>query len=125
MGDRFNSFYREHQHPFVDAMVNTLTESFARSRRLPLPSMVYSKQDKFFQDNIDEMVAVSKELMDARRKNPSDKKDLLNAMMKGKDPKTGEGLDDDTIIKNMITFLIAGKFGDNIYPMPTFGSDNI
>lgn len=87
--------------------------------------MVYSKQDKFFQDNIDEMVAVSKELMDARRKNPSDKKDLLNAMMKGKDPKTGEGLDDDTIIKNMITFLIAGKFGDNIYPMPTFGSDNI
>ena len=59
------------------------------------------------------MVTVATDLIAARRKNPSDKKDLLNAMLKGKDPKTGEGLNDDVIIKNMITFLIAGEFQDD------------
>ncbi|KAJ4401361.1 hypothetical protein N0V91_008025 [Didymella pomorum] len=108
MGDRFNSFYREHQHPFVDAMVGTLTESFTRSRRLPLPSMVYSAQDKAFQLDVDRLVQISQELLTTRRAHPSDKKDLLNAMIKRRDPKTGEGLDDPTIIRNMITFLIAG-----------------
>ena len=109
MGDRFNSFYREQQHPFVDAMVGTLTESFARSRRLPLPSMVYSARDKAFQLDIDKLVEVSQELLTARRAHPTDKKDLLNAMINGRDPRTGEGLDNPTIIRNMITFLIAGQ----------------
>ncbi|USP77066.1 fatty acid hydroxylase [Curvularia clavata] len=108
MGDRFNSFYREQQHPFVDAMVGTLTKSFARSRRLPLPPMVYAARDKAFQLDIDKLVQVSQELLTARRTHPTDKKDLLNAMINGRDPKTGEGLDDPTIIRNMITFLIAG-----------------
>ncbi|KAF1929899.1 fatty acid hydroxylase [Didymella exigua CBS 183.55] len=108
MGDRFNSFYREQQHPFVDAMVGTLTESFARSRRLPLPALVYSTQDKMFQLDIEKLVQVSEELLNARRAHPTEKKDLLNAMLLGRDPKTGEGLDDGTIVRNMITFLIAG-----------------
>ncbi|CAN9276324.1 unnamed protein product [Alternaria sp. RS040] len=108
MGDRFNSFYREHQHPFVDAMVGTLSGSFARSRRLPLPSMVYTGQDKVFQSDIDKLIEISKELLVSRRSHPTDKKDLLNSMILGRNPKTGEGLDDETIIRNMITFLIAG-----------------
>ncbi|KAH8621485.1 hypothetical protein IG631_23886 [Alternaria alternata] len=109
MGDRFNSFYREHQHPFVDAMVGTLSGSFARSRRLPLPSMVYTGQDKVFQSDIDKLIEISKELLVSRRSHPTDKKDLLNSMILGRNPKTGEGLDDETIIRNMITFLIAGQ----------------
>jgi cytochrome P450/NADPH-cytochrome P450 reductase len=43
-----------------------------------------------------------------RRANPTDTKDLMNAMVNGKDPKTGEALSEDSIIDNMITFLIAG-----------------
>lgn len=45
-----------------------------------------------------------------RRANPVDKKDLLNAMLHGKDPQSGKGLDDQGIQNNMITFLIAGVF---------------
>lgn len=36
-----------------------------------------------------------------RRKHPIDKDDLLNAMLLQKDPKTGEGLPDDAIVKNV------------------------
>jgi cytochrome P450/NADPH-cytochrome P450 reductase len=32
----------------------------------------------------------------------------MNAMVNGKDPKTGEPLTEDSIVDNMITFLIAG-----------------
>ena len=33
--------------------------------------------------------------------NPTDKKDLLNSMLFGKDPVTGEGLSDDNIRNNV------------------------
>ena len=43
-----------------------------------------------------------------RRDNPTEKKDLLNAMIYGKDPKTGSTMRDDLIAANMQTFLVAG-----------------
>ncbi len=33
-GYRFNSFYAEQMHPFVDAMVRSLAEAGARARQL-------------------------------------------------------------------------------------------
>ncbi|EXM18563.1 Flavoprotein pyridine nucleotide cytochrome reductase [Fusarium oxysporum f. sp. vasinfectum] len=108
MGTRFNSFYHEEQHAFVNGMVSILAECFARSRRPPLPQAFFSKQDRAFKEDIDKLVSIAKELLDARRRHPTPRKDLLNAMINNKDPKTGESLDDQTIIRNMITFLIAG-----------------
>lgn len=110
MGDRFNSFYHEEQHPFVNSMVGTLKEAFTRTRRLPVPSSFYTKQDKAFEDDIEICQRTARELLEARRANPSDKKDLLNAMINAKDPKTGEQLSDVVIIRNMQTFLIAGTY---------------
>ena len=51
---------------------------------------------------------VAVEVIARRRANPTDKKDLLNAILFGKDPQTGERLTDESIMNNMITFLIAG-----------------
>jgi len=56
------------------------------------------------------MKKVAGEVVAERRAHPSEKKDLLNAMIKGRDPKTGESLTNESIMNNMITFLIAGKF---------------
>lgn len=109
MGTRFNSFYHEAQHPLVDAMINILIESFARSRRPPLPKAFFAKRDKSFSEDIATLEGITKDLLAERRAHPTEKKDLLNAMINNKDPKTGEQLDDTTIIRNMITFLIAGK----------------
>jgi cytochrome P450 / NADPH-cytochrome P450 reductase len=39
-------------------------------------------------------------VLDDRRENPIGKDDLLSKMMFGKDPKSGEGLSDDSIIRN-------------------------
>ena len=33
---RFNSFYRESNHPFVDAMVGALSGAMSQVRRLPI-----------------------------------------------------------------------------------------
>lgn len=108
MGVRFNSFYHEHQHPFVNAMSGMLSESFARSRRPAFAGFVYQSQEQKYRADIAELETVSRELLESRRRNPTDKKDLLNSMILNRDPKTGEQLDDDAIIRNMITFLIAG-----------------
>ncbi|OAG40178.1 hypothetical protein AYO21_05656 [Fonsecaea monophora] len=108
MGTRFNSFYTEDMHPFVHAMVGVLTGAGERARRPPLPSYFYQAADKKFQDNVDLMLKISTDLVKHRRENPTDKKDLLNAMLYNKDPQTGENLSNESIAYNMITFLIAG-----------------
>ena len=110
MGDRFNSFYQEDQHSFVHAMMGVLDQSLARTRRLPLPSSFYAKQDQNFQVDIKKCQSTARDLLEARRTRPNDKKDLLNAMINAKDPKTGEKLSDESIINNMVTFLVAGMF---------------
>ena len=108
MDKRFNSFYSDKLHPFVDAMVDFLLESGRRPRRTRLESLLYPSYDRQYQQDIALMRKVAEQVIAHRRANPSDKKDLLNAMLFGKDPKTGERLSDDNIMNNMITFLIAG-----------------
>lgn len=108
MGTRFNSFYHEGQHPFVKAMSGMLAGSFSRARRPAMTSFLYQREDRQYQENIDTLETVARQLLEDRKANPTDKKDLLNAMILNKDPKTGETLPDDNIIRNMITFLIAG-----------------
>lgn len=109
---RFNSFYKDKLHPFVDSMIGVLTEAANRSGR---PSwmnwMQWSANKKFDEENA-YLHQVAAELLEKRRENPTDKKDLLNAMILRKDPVTGKGLSDETIKDNMITFLIAGKGRD-------------
>lgn len=108
-GTRFNSFYREGLHPFVTAMVGMLKTSGDRTCSLSfmrdLPS---SKNSKYWED-IASLRVMAREMIDRRRAHPeNDKKDLMNALILGRDPETGQGLSDESIINNMITFLIAG-----------------
>lgn len=108
MDKRFNSFYREDMHPFVDAMTEFLVESGARNRKTRLEMLLNRAPQIQYEKNIALMRSVAQEVIDRRRKTPSDKKDLLNALLLGKDPKTGERMTDESIMDNMITFLIAG-----------------
>ncbi|TVY52167.1 Bifunctional cytochrome P450/NADPH--P450 reductase [Lachnellula cervina] len=108
MGTRFNSFYHESPHPFVDAMLGLLSESGARAFRPSLATYFMGSVQKKYDADIATLRGIAGDLAAERRAHPDDKKDLLNAMLKGKDPKTGEGLTDESIINNMITFLIAG-----------------
>lgn len=111
MGKRFNSFYKQQMHPFVGAMVGFLTESGRRHNRTRLERMLNSAPERQYQADIALMRSVAAEVVTDRRANPVDKKDLLNAMLFGKDLKTGQGLTDDSIMNNMLTFLVAGTIG--------------
>lgn len=108
MGKRFNSFYSEEMHPFVGAMVRFLVESGMRPRKTRLESFLWREPERQYWKDIEYMKGVCKELIEHRRANPVEKKDLLNAMLFGRDPKTKERLTDESVVNNMITFLIAG-----------------
>ena len=91
------------------------TSLSASSDRLKLGSMIrkmmpWDKSTEKVQHDRQYMSQIAKELVQVRRDNPTDKRDLLNAMVKGKDPKTGDTMPDGLISSNMITFLIAGAF---------------
>ena len=107
---RFNSFYSNEMHPFVGAMVGALKESGQRARRPGLVSNLMLSTTRQYQADADLMCGVAKELIDERRRDPkgAEKRDLLNLMLNGVDPVTGEKLDDENIGYQMITFLIAG-----------------
>ena len=63
-----------------------------------------------FQADKELMDKVARELIAERRRDPkgNEKNDLLNLMLNGVDPVTGEKLSDENIGYQMITFLIAG-----------------
>ena len=111
---RFNSFYRETNHPFVRAMVNSLSTAMAQLRRLPFERLIRGGQDRAFANDIDFMNQMVDRIIQDRREgrerqgNAKAKTDLLNSMLEGVDRKTGERLDDLNIRYQIITFLIAG-----------------
>lgn len=105
MDYRFNSFYAEQMHPFVDAMVNVLTESGSRIRRPGFLAALYRKEEYQYWKDVKYLRELSDELVQNRKKHPGGRKDLLHAMLHGKDPRDGSSLSDASIIDNMITFL--------------------
>ncbi|KAI1424799.1 bifunctional P-450:NADPH-P450 reductase [Xylaria sp. FL1777] len=107
MGFRFNSFYSKEMHPMIEAMGGFLVESGKRPTRV-LPSFFYRADDAKYWNDIAVLRDTAQEVLEARKKNPENRKDLLNAMLNGVDPKTGKHMSDSSIIDNLITFLIAG-----------------
>lgn len=105
---RFNSFYQDELHPFVDAMMSSLTEAGIRSRRPPFINKLRKKAARQFDKDTELLYGVSDQLIAERRKRPVDKPDLLNRMLEAVDPVTGERLSDENIRYQMVTFLIAG-----------------
>lgn len=109
MDFRFNSFYQEELHSFIKAM-NNILEARSNSqqlftilqRLLPSHSEQLRKDDEYQNE-------LCRQLVQHRRDNPTEKKDLLNAMIHGRDPRTGETMRDELIGAQMRTFLVAGK----------------
>jgi cytochrome P450/NADPH-cytochrome P450 reductase len=108
MSYRLNSFYTDTSPPFVKAMVDFLKECFARSNRPSVVMALKHGASAKYEEDIKTMKALADRIVSDRRAHPADRKDLLNTMLTGKDPKTGQGLTDDNITRNLLTFLIAG-----------------
>lgn len=108
MGFRFNSYYSPVLHPFIQSMGDFLTEAGNRPNRLPFSSWFYRGQDDKFTSDIEVLRKTAKGVLDERKKRPSDRRDLLTAMLEGVDSQTGLKMTDESIMDNLITFLIAG-----------------
>src|SRR6184192_3659111 len=107
---RFNSFYREDYHPFVESLVRSL-ETIMLTRGLPLEGLWLRNRNRDLANDVAFMNAMVDEIVAERRGNAEaaeGKKDMLGAMMTGVDRATGTQLDDINIRYQINTFLIAG-----------------
>ncbi len=107
---RFNSFYQNEMHPFVAAMVDALDEAGQRTRRPEVVTQLKLGAKRRYEASQALLAKVAEELIAERRADPDGaaKSDLLNVMLNGVDPVTGEKLSDENIRFQMVTFLIAG-----------------
>ncbi|MFW5438051.1 bifunctional cytochrome P450/NADPH--P450 reductase [Paenibacillus apiarius] len=106
---RFNSFYRDQPHPFVTSMVRALDEAMNQAQRLGIQDKLMIKTRRQFMQDIDVMFSlVDKIIAERKARGHQETDDLLAHMLQGKDPDTGEALDDANIRYQIITFLVAG-----------------
>ena len=108
---RFNSFAREDMHPFVQSLARILSGLGQAATRSSLETTLRFRQRWQRQEDFDLMFSTVDRLIKERKASGEEgakKNDLLNAMLNGIDPQTGEKLDDVNIRYQIMTFLIAG-----------------
>ncbi|WP_433030038.1 bifunctional cytochrome P450/NADPH--P450 reductase [Actinomycetospora sp. CA-053990] len=106
-GYRFNSFYRDSQHPFVEAMMESLSESLKRQQMLPVQVKLRRGAQRRFLANAKYMDETIDTIVKERRASGEPGNDLLGHMLVGTD-KQGNTLPDHNIVAQCGTFLIAG-----------------
>ena len=104
---RFNSFYRDSDHPFVAAMMGALHETQARQRLLPTAIKLRRRAQR--QTDCRQRVHGRHGRQDPRggRASGEPGTDLLGHMLVGTD-KQGNTLPDHNIVAQCSTFLVAG-----------------
>jgi cytochrome P450 / NADPH-cytochrome P450 reductase len=108
-GYRFNNFYSEHSHPFVEQMGDVLVEAGRRATRLGIENKLRIFSAAKLQDNVKQMHDLCDKIINDRIAHPQpDALDLLNPMLEGIDKETGEKMTTESVRFNMVTFLVAG-----------------
>jgi cytochrome P450/NADPH-cytochrome P450 reductase len=109
-GYRFNSFYRDTQHHYVEAMMGMLEESQARQTQLPIQTRLRIRAQRRMDENQAFMNDLVGRLIEERRAmgDAAPTNDLLGRMLTAVDRESGEGLPDHNIRAQCITFLVAG-----------------
>ncbi|KAF9877148.1 cytochrome P450 [Colletotrichum karsti] len=111
MDYRFNSFYLDKKtHPFVESMIAVLGEADLQAVLPDFVSLFRPRAMSRFRKHIEQMQSTCREIIAQRRASPikDQSNDLLNAMLNGRDPETGDSLSEEAIVHNIITFLVAG-----------------
>ncbi len=105
---RFNSFYRQDYHPFIDALTRSL-ETCMVQRGLPFEQTILRARLRQLEEDTAYMNKLVDDIIAERRKGGgAATNDLLNYMLQGVDKVTGESLSDENIRYQINTFLIAG-----------------
>lgn len=95
---RFNSFYRDLPHPFIQSMVRSLSETMSRVQRMSIQNKLMVINNMQFNKDKQTMYSlVDKIISERRASGQQDEGDLLSRMLYSVDPVTGEKLDDENI----------------------------
>ncbi|MDI1456718.1 cytochrome P450 [Streptomyces sp. ATE26] len=108
-GHDFGSFERDRPHPFVTAMVGTL--SYAQrlnSVPVPLAPLLLRGAARRNAADIAHLDRTVDEVVAARRRSGGGDGDLLDRMLDTSHPETGRRLSAENVRKQVITFLVAG-----------------
>lgn len=105
-GHDFGSFERARPHPFVTAMVGTLTYA-QRLNSVPSPALLRRASRRNDAD-IAHLNRTVDDLVRARRAGGGGDGDLLDRMLDTAHPRTGERLSALNVRRQVVTFLVAG-----------------
>ncbi|MFG3028045.1 cytochrome P450 [Streptomyces sp. NPDC048253] len=105
-GHDFASFERARPHPFVTAMVGTLTYA-QRLNTVPSPALL-RRATRRNEADIAYLNRTVDELVRARRDGGGGDGDLLDRMLDTAHPETGERLSAQNVRRQVVTFLVAG-----------------
>ncbi|MFE5032639.1 cytochrome P450 [Streptomyces sp. NPDC056683] len=108
-GHDFGSFERDRPHPFVTAMIGTLTYA----QRLnsvpgPLAPLMLRQAARRNAADIEYLNRTVDDLVTERRRTGRGEGDLLDRMLETAHPQTGERLSAENVRRQVITFLVAG-----------------
>ncbi|MET9390454.1 cytochrome P450 [Streptomyces sp. NPDC006624] len=108
-GHDFGSFERSRPHPFVTAMIGTLTYA-QRLNTVPFPlaPLLLRGATRRNAADIAHLNGTVDELVRARRAAGRGDGDLLDRMLETAHPETGERLSPKNVRRQVITFLVAG-----------------
>ncbi|MEU4039438.1 cytochrome P450 [Streptomyces collinus] len=108
-GHDFGSFERDRPHPFVRAMVGTLTYAQRlNSVPVPLAPLLLRGPARRNAADIAHLNRTVDGLVADRRRSGGGDGDLLDRMLATAHPETGERLSAENVRKQVITFLVAG-----------------
>lgn len=108
MSHRFNCFYAEEPPRFMTAMADALVEAGRATNRMAVENTLRYFSRRKLAEDVDYMQGVCAGVIAERRANPRPEvNDLLNIMLFGKDPVSGESMSDELISNEFLTFLVS------------------
>ncbi|KAM3530516.1 hypothetical protein NHJ13051_001349 [Beauveria bassiana] len=95
------------EHPMLQAMEDSTAEAVMRPTRLPIVNtLLYGRK---FSRAIAAMREYAADVVQYRRDNPTDRQDVLTAMLTAKDPVTGTALTDSQVIDEVVSMPIGSS----------------
>ncbi|KAI2468130.1 bifunctional P-450:NADPH-P450 reductase [Annulohypoxylon bovei var. microspora] len=94
------------EHPMIKAMEDSTSEAMKRPTRLGFMNWFYGGK---FKSATAAMRSYAQELVHYRKANPTDRQDLLAAMMGATDPETGAGLTDSQVVDEIVSMPIGSS----------------
>ncbi|RJE22342.1 Cytochrome p450 [Aspergillus sclerotialis] len=96
----------------IKAMAEATMEAMKRPTRPSLLTWLFYQSS--YDKNIKAMRDYGARIVERRKANPTDKKDMLHALIYGKDPETGKALSDSQVLDEIINIFIGSATAPNL-----------